>query len=277
MGNPHFSVIAPVERETPVVVEIPHAGLQLEPLALAPLIAPASALGRDADLYVDDLYADAPAAGATVLVAHTSRYVCDLNRGESDVDARAAEGASARSAPHGLIWRSTTHDEPALAEPLPRGELERRIREIYRPYHARLAELLQRKRERFGFAVLLCGHSMPSRGRNTGQRPRGAVARADVVPGSRGRSTATSAVIDLPEELARRRSWTVAHDDPYRGGFSTAYYGRPATGIHAVQVELSRRLYMDEDTLEKRAGAFEQVRDYCRELVTDLGGLDLGS
>lgn len=269
----YFTVREPTARETPVVVEVPHAGLSVDPAALATLVAPARAVGQDADLYVDDLYADAPAEGATLLVARVSRYVCDLNRAADDVDQLTVEGGNARPSPHGLVWRSTTENLPAISGPLPRHELERRLRDIYRPYHTTLRQLLEQKRARFGHAVLLCGHSMPSRGRAGHADP--GRARADVVPGSRGHTTAAAAVIAIPDELARARGWTVSHDDPYRGGFSTGTYGQPSAGIHAVQVELSRRLYMDERTLEKKPNDFEQTRDYCRAVVARLGRVAL--
>ncbi len=85
---------------------------------------------------------------------------------------------------------------------------------------------------------------MPSYGRD-GHRDPGS-RRADVVPGSRGGTSAAAAIIDVPDRLARGKGWSVAHDEPYRGGFSTAHYGRPEERQHAVQVELSRRLSMDE-------------------------------
>ncbi len=69
--------------------------------------------------------------------------------------------------------------------------------------------------------------------------------------------------------------WTVAHDDPYRGGFSTGHYGRPSAGVHAVQVELSRRLYMDERSLGKKLKDFEHTREYCRAVVARLGRVAL--
>jgi N-formylglutamate amidohydrolase len=94
--------------------------------------------------------------------------------------------------------------------------------------------------------------------------------RADVVPGTRGRTSAAAPFIDVVDRHARSAGFTVAHDDPYQGGFTTTNYGRPATGSHVVQVELARRLYMDETTLEKNAG-FERVRTFCTELVKDLG------
>src|SRR5687767_8243092 len=88
-----FSIIEPTAEETPVIVEVPHAGLWVDGPALATLVAPARSIGRDADLWVDELYADAPARGATLLVAHVSRYVVDLNRSEKDVDIESVEGA----------------------------------------------------------------------------------------------------------------------------------------------------------------------------------------
>ncbi len=268
-----FSLVEPRASMTPVVVEVPHAGLSVDALALATLAAPARSLAQDADLYVDELYADAPDEGATLLVSHVSRYVCDLNRAESDVDAQAVDGGRARSAPHGVIWRATTENRQALVAPLSRQEYERRLELIYRPYHATLSRLLSERVQRFGYALLLCGHSMPSAGRDGHADP--GERRADVVPGSRGRTSANARVIELPEELARARGWSVAHDEPYRGGFSTAHYGRPAAGIHALQVELARRLYMDEASLARKTNQFHEVRGFCRELVARLGSVQL--
>ena len=270
-----FKVIAPRAPETPVFVEVPHAGLSVDALTLPSLAAPARSIGVDADLYVDELYAGAPDVGATLLVAEHSRYVCDLNRSEQDVDPLAVIGGSAQRAPHGLIWRDTTEGQRALYQPLSRDELERRLVTYYRPYHQCLTELLAAKRAKFGFAVLLAGHSMPSRGRpghsDTGRD------RADVVPGSRGRTTAAGVIIETPELVARPRGWTVVHDDPYRGGFTTAFYGRPDRNQHALQVELSRRLYMNETTLEKKRDGFEETREFCTGLVAALGRIDLAS
>lgn len=269
----YFSVREPQGRETPVVVEIPHAGVLVDPQSLATLAAPARSIGQDADLYVDDLYERAPALGATVIVAHVSRYVCDLNRAENDIDGLAVQGAPTRSAPHGLIWRSTTENQSALQAPLTSLELERRLELVYRPYHRSLAALVQQKRRKFGYAIVLCAHSMPSLGR-LGHTDAGRE-RADVVPGSRGRTTAAASVIDTPEILAKELGWTVSHDDPYRGGYSTGHYGQPGSRVHAVQVELARRLYMDERALTKTPNRFAEVSAFCDTLVARLGALAL--
>jgi N-formylglutamate amidohydrolase len=184
---------------------------------------------------------------------------------------------------HGLVWRTTADGEQALARKLTRAELDERLELVWRPYHRALAALIERKRARFGIAVVVAAHSMPSVER-TGARdlssdrtgsglhddarvPR---TRADVVPGTRGRRSADSRLIDVVEEHAVGRGWTVRHDDPYAGGFTTQHYGRPEGACHAIQVELARRLYLDEATLRPSAG-FAAVRQWCRELVGKLG------
>lgn len=272
-----FDVLEPRGPEAPVVVEIPHAGLDVPAPYLEPLAAPARAIARDADLYVDGLYEDAAVEGATVLVARTSRYVIDVNRAEGDVDADVVEGARTDvRLHHGLVWRTTSEGEAALARKLTRGELEERLDAVWRPYHRTLAQLIARKRARFGVCLVLAAHSMPSverpgiNGNARGGLARASRPRADVVPGTRGRRSAAPAFIDAVEAHATAQGWTVRHDDPYAGGFTTQQYGRPDEGVHVVQVELARRLYLDEGTL--RPGPhFGAVRAWCQGLVANLG------
>jgi len=261
-----FDVFAPTGRAAPVVVEVPHAGLALDPESLSYCIAPACALGQDADLYVDELYSGATALGATVLVSRLSRYACDLNRAEDDLDSLTTARGTAAAAPHGVVWRRTTSGRPALVAPLSATEIERRLREIYRPYHQTLERLLAEKQAKFGHVVLLCAHSMPSSGR-LGER------RADVVPGTRGRTTAGPAVLTTLEQAAAAADFDVIHDDPYRGGFTTGHHGRPRESRHAIQVELARRTYMDETSLAKTA-SFAKTQAFCLDLVERLGRLE---
>jgi N-formylglutamate deformylase len=268
-----FEVVEPRSGESAVVVEVPHAGLWMDPQSLAFTFAPARSIARDADLYVDELCRDAPVEGATLLVARVSRFVVDLNRGEGDLDGDAVEGAGRAPWPRGLVWRLTTDGDPILAAPLPRRELERRLDAVYRPYHATLEALLQRKVARFGHVVLLCAHSMPSQPRpapDGARSPAPTVSRADLVPGTRGRTSAAGAVIDRVDAHGKAFGFSVRHDDPYRGGFSTAHYGKPARGVHAVQIEIARRLYMDESTHRIDAQGFRAVREFARTLAARL-------
>lgn len=277
--RPPFDRIDPTGRETPVIVEVPHAGLDIPPAFLEPLVAPARAIARDADLYVDRLYADAPVEGATLLVARASRYAIDVNRGEGDIDSDVVEGGRGDiRVHHGLIWRTTSDGEAALSRRLTREELEERLDRIWRPYHHELASLVESKLARFGVAVVLAAHSMPSV--EKGHAPAGRDARdatrqrADVVPGTRGRRSAGARFIDATEAWAIARGWSVRHDDPYAGGFTTQHYGRPADRVHVLQVELARRLYLNETTL-RRLPTFGNAREWCRGLVARLSALAL--
>jgi N-formylglutamate deformylase len=256
----------------PVVVEVPHAGLGLDAESAAWSIAPLRAIVRDADLYVDRLYVDAPDLGATLFVAKLSRYVCDLNRAETDYDRLSVVGGRGEGAPHGFIWRRTSDGDAALSLPLSNEERIRRRDEFYRPYHAALGALLDELRQEFGFAILLCAHSMPSRGKPG--TPDAGRARADIVPGTRDRTTCAESVLRVPEGLASQFGWSLQHDQPYRGGHATAHYGRPAQGWHAMQIELSRGLYMDEGTLVPTRG-MTIARNFCAELVSALAKLEL--
>ncbi len=254
--------------ESPVLVEIPHAGLALDAETLSTLVAPARCVGRDADLFVDRLYADAPSVGSSLLVAHTSRYVVDLNRAETDVDGESVWGMGGpHRASRGVVWRLTSDGLPALAHPLPRSEFERRLATYYHPYHRALRALLEHKIARFGLAVVLAAHSMPSSAR-TGHGDVGRT-RADVVPGTQGRTSAASSFIDAVEQAARGAGLSVAHDEPYKGGFTTLHYGRPEGKVHVVQVELARRLYMDEATLREHEG-FPVLKRFCTGMVAGL-------
>jgi N-formylglutamate amidohydrolase len=254
-------------RETPVIVEIPHAGTAVPAECLATLVAPVRALGFDADLHVDALYGDACAAGATLLVARLSRYVVDLNRAPDDVDGESVEGAPlpARYA-HGLFWRSTTLGERAIEHPLSRQEAERRYRTMHAPYHDTLRARIEAKRAKFGYAVVLAAHSMPSEARATPGPPR-----ADIVPGTRGRTSAAPPFIDALDTWAQAAGYSVRHDDPYRGGYTTQTYGNPSADVHVLQLEIARRLYMNETTLERLDVRFQTLRAQCTDLAARLG------
>ena len=264
-----FRLELPRGRPVPLVLEIPHAGTVLPVEVRDKLAAAPSAVQRDADAYVDELFAGASARGATVLVSELSRYVVDLNRNETDVDGETVTGAPATqgSHPRGVVWRETAEGQPSLRRPLTRVEFEDRLARYYRPYHRALeAEILQ-LREAFGCVVLLAAHSMPSRDRGSvyGQEQR-----ADVVPGTRGRTTASAKLIDLVDAHFRDAGLVVRHDDPYKGGYTTQHYGRPKEGFHAIQIELSRGLYMDEETGEPRRTGFASLTALLDSLVLKL-------
>ena len=146
-----------------MLVEVPHAGLGLPAEVRALLAVNAEAVRRDADAWVDALYRDAPAHGATLVAAELSRYVVDLNRAEGDVDEWAVTGAGAVGGEHprGVVWRESGEGRAALRRPLTRQEFEERLARYHRPYHRALAAELARLRGEHRDVVLLAAHSMP--------------------------------------------------------------------------------------------------------------------
>lgn len=264
---------APEHGRVPVLVEVPHAGLEIPQPLRDEILASSFALRRDADLFVDRLYAHAPEVGASLLTAKLSRYVVDLNRAADDIDFAPFDAAGAKVAqPRGVVWHVSTEGQPVLRTPLDLAGVRERVETYYAPYHARLQAELLALRARFGFVVLVAGHSMPSAVR---KGIREVSRRADIVPGTLARTSADGRVIDLVEQYFRGTGLSVQHDQPYRGGFTTAHYGRPIAGVHAIQIELNRALYMDEQTCEPKRGNFEELQRLLRGLVERLGQLDL--
>ncbi|HJL15304.1 MAG TPA: N-formylglutamate amidohydrolase [Sandaracinaceae bacterium LLY-WYZ-13_1] len=264
-----LTLTRPEVRETAVLVEVPHAGLGVPEAVRDQVAVTRDVVLRDSDVYVDKLYEDAPSAGATLLVARVSRYVVDLNRAPDDVDPHTVpDHPDPRGVqPRGVVWRVTTEGLPALREPLRYDALVQRLSLFHEPYHRTVVEQLEDKRARFGHSVLLAAHSMPSvsrSGLSTGPR-------ADVVPGTRGRTSADARVIECVDAHFRDAGLSVRHDDPYRGGWSTSHYGRPDEHWHAVQIELNRALYVDEATSQPKDGDFEALQALLVDLVRKLG------
>jgi N-formylglutamate deformylase len=270
-----IQLTAPDQSPTPVLVEVPHSGLLIPDDVEPQLEATPSAVLRDSDIYVDRLYQRAPENGATLLVARVSRYVVDLNRGPDEVDVAAVpRHPKARHIPaRGVVWRARTDGTPLLRAPLSEVQFQHRIDRYYAPYHETLREAAARLHRQHGHVVILAAHSMPSAGRRQfgGRQLR----RADIVPGTRGRSTADGRIIDLVDAHFRDAGLTVKHDQPYRGGWTTANYGAPKRGQHAIQIELNRALYVDEETSEVKKDDFERLGRVLDGLVGKLGQLML--
>jgi N-formylglutamate amidohydrolase len=269
-----FELSKPEGPSRPLLVEVPHAGLELPEELRGEIVASAEAIRRDADIYVDKLYARAPALGASLLVARMSRYVVDLNRAQNDVDAATVTDHPTPGTlqPRGVVWRSTTDGQPILRGPLTYARLVARLKTYYAPYHGALEQTLGAMQAQHGYAILLAAHSMPSAGRAL-HKDRGS-RRADVVPGTRGRTSASARVIDLVDAHFREAGLSVRHDDPYQGGHTTAFYGRPREGRHAIQIELNRALYVDETTCAPKPAGMQQLSALLDALVLKLAALD---
>jgi N-formylglutamate amidohydrolase len=263
-----FSLRAPSAPTTPVVVSVPHAGVSTH--GFEGTLSPELDVRCDADLHVDRLYrigeTDAPEVN---VAARLSRFVCDLNRDADDVSPGAVpeHPAPRNTDGRGFVWAITTAGVPALARPLTLDEWRARTA-VHATYHDAIAQALVRARERFGFAILVDGHSMPSRGR-AGHKDPGR-ARADVVPGDRDGTSCAPSLSRVVGEHFSSRGYSVAFNEPYKGGYITAHHGRPATHIHAIQIELRRDLYMNETTYEIVEPGFGRLSSTIAELLAAL-------
>lgn len=264
-----FDAHVPRVPETPVVVSVPHAGIETGPFASA--LSQSLDLRLDADLHVDALYGGAP-RGAFVR-ARLSRFVCDLNRHPDDVSPRAVpqHPAPRNENGRGFVWEITTAEDAALARPLTLGEWEER-RQIHEAYHQCLSTALARARARFGFAILVDGHSMPSRGR-AGHTDNGA-ARAEIVPGNRQGQSCGEPLSRAVGQHFAAAGYQVSFNDPYQGGFVTRHHGQPTHGVHAIQIEVRRDLYMDEATFARTPEGFARLSATLHALLRRLDGLD---
>ena len=257
---------------TPVVVSVPHAGVRTA--GYEETLTPELDVRGDADLFVDRLYRigepDGPEAYVAALL---SRFVCDLNRDPDDVapgavpEHRAPRNVDGR----GFIWAVTTSGAPALSRPLTLPEWSGRTA-IHTAYHEAISRALLRARARFGFAILVDGHSMPSRGR-AGHTDTGSV-RADVVPGDREGTSCSPALRALVTRHFAAAGLTVRPNDPYKGGFITTHHGRPADDVHAIQIELRRDLYMDEEKFAIVQPGFDRLRALIAGLLAELRGFN---
>lgn len=278
--DPHSEAAAvevrgPVEPACSMVFASPHSGRIYPPEMMALARLDARAVRQSEDAFVDDLIAPAVEHGVTLVLARYARAYVDVNREPDEIDPLMFEDAAPEAGSRtarvaaglGCIPRVVAQGREIYRGKLPAGEAQRRLARAWRPYHAALDARLTQTRARFGRSVLIDWHSMPAGAVKTG-RARGARA-PDMVLGDRfGRSCAPALTSAVQREL-ERAGYVVARNTPYAGGWTTETYGRPEQGLHALQVEISRGLYLDEARLEPSAG-FDRLRGTVERLARAL-------
>jgi N-formylglutamate deformylase len=248
----------PARRLGPVVCNSPHSGRSYPESFLAQSQLDLVTLRRSEDTFVDELFADAVSLGAPLMRAHFPRSFLDVNREPYELDPRMFEGrlpafANTRSlrvaGGLGTIARVVGDGREIYDQKLPVDQALARIEQFYKPYHRALRDLTVDVRTQFGLAVLLDCHSMPSNASGKDERPR-----ADIVLGDRYGTSCAPGITDVIDEALREQGYAVLRNRPYAGGFITEHYGDPASGLHAVQIEINRALYMREHDYSKGPG-----------------------
>ena len=275
-SRPPFEILAPESWLAPAVFNSPHSGRDYqEPFLRQSRLTPA-ALRKSEDCFVDDLFLGCVGCGAPLLRAHVPRSYIDLNREPYELDPRMFDGelpgyantASPRVAGGlGTIPRLVAEGEEIYRGKLQLSDAFTRIERVYRPYHRTLAALVNEVMTKNSAMLLVDCHSMPSTAlAHIHPAPRGPV---DVVLGDRYGASCSEDITALLDQLLNAEGLTTLRNKPYAGGFITTSHGAPRLGRHALQIEINRRLYLNEATCEKTAG-FAPLRDALDRVIAGL-------
>jgi N-formylglutamate amidohydrolase len=276
-----YEVLQPLEQQLPLVVASPHSGRDYPKSFLSASKLDSLGLRRSEDSFVDELFAAAPELGAPLIHALFPRAYVDPNREpfeldpamfDDDLPAYANTRSPRVAAGLGTIARVVASGAEIYRGKLSFAEALGRIHDCYWPYHTALRDLVQQTRDAFGCCLLLDCHSMPSVGGPMDLDRRSH--RVDIVLGDCHGTSCAEAAIAAAEDLLGDLGYSVTRNTPYSGGFVTRHYGRPSEGVHAMQIELNRALYMDEEQIERGAGMSRVGQDMSR-LMRRLGELSL--
>jgi N-formylglutamate deformylase len=266
----------------PLVLDSPHSGTRYPPdfaHACDPLV-----LRRAEDTHVEKLYDFAPAMGAAWIEAYFPRSYLDANRDITELDISMLSGpwpGEVASDPKllakvrlgkGLIWRMTDEGVPLYDRQLSVAEVQARIANCWQPYHAAVAQAIDQAHAAHGFSIHLNCHSMPAVAASHATDFPG-LAHADFVVGNRDHSTSSPALAQLVCEHLAGRGYDVSLNHPYKGVELVRRYGEPARHRHSLQIEINRKLYMDERSLAVHDG-FEPLQASLRSLVKLLLATD---
>ncbi len=275
LADTPFRIVRPYDRNSPVLVASPHSGRIYPPAFLAASRLDPHTLRRSEDCFVDELFAGAPACGVPLLAADFPRAYCDVNREPWELDPamfsdKLPPWCNTRTprinAGFGTIARLVGSGQPIYAEKLSFAEAEARIRSCWQPYHNALASLIAETRGGFSRCILLDCHSMP-----TEEPAPGARHDPDFVLGDAHGTSCDPVLSGLAHRFLEGAGYRVRRNDPYAGGYVTRHYGRPRQGVHALQIEVSRSLYLDQ-TRYLKLPRFDQLRDLMSGLLRTLSG-----
>jgi len=275
-----FDILEPLVQTAPVIFASPHSGRDYPASFVAASQLDPVALRRSEDAFVDELYEQAPHFGAPLIRAHFPRAYADPNREPWELDPNMFDatlpGWVNTTSPRvraglGTVAKVVTDGAEIYADKITFAEAQSRIEHCYKPYHAALGALLERTREKFGAYLLIDCHSMPSIGGPMDRDPGND--RVDMVLGDANGTACTQRITNLAHQVLRDMGYRVVLNTPYAGGFTTRHYGKPVENGHALQVEVNRALYMDEQSIT-RSNGFAKLSQDLSQLIKTLVGID---
>lgn len=267
---PPFLLHRPAQQAAPLIFASPHSGRHYPAAFLADSRLDPVSLRRSEDGFVEELFAGAPALGVPLLAATFPRVYCDANREPWELDPGMFDGplpdfvnsASPRvGAGLGTIARVVASGEAVYRRRLSFDEAADRVRGLWEPYHAALSGLIRETTRRFGGCLLIDCHSMPSFPGETGRA-------TDMILGDAHGTAAAPRATRMLEEVLSGLGYRLRRNDPYAGGYVTRHYGRPREGVHVIQLEIARSLYMDERRIQRLPGMVTLRADMERLMAT---------
>lgn len=274
-----FEVLVPKSVKSPLIFASPHSGRIYPDELLASTRLSRSALRQSEDCYVDLLFASAPKLGAPLVKALFPRAYIDVNRRDDELDPRMFSGALTRRADSkssrvlaglGAVPRIVADGKNIYARKLKPEEAEVRLSACYYPYHKALKALIRQTREQFGVAIVIDCHSMPAIG---GAPMRPGEPSVDFVIGDRFGTSAAPGLTGLIETFLSQRNYVVTRNTPYAGGHVANSYGRPSNGVHVVQIEINRSLYLNEEKFTRTDG-FAEIKLTLEDMILDLMAIE---
>lgn len=275
--SPPFSVVAPLVQRAPFVISSPHSGRIYPKHFLERSRLDAHALRKSEDCYVEELFGTVSGLGAPLIAARFPRAFLDVNREPYELDPELfkeplpayANSQSVRvGGGLGTIARIVADGEEIYRDGLALAAALERIQRLYFPFHEALSSLLDSTVSRFGLAILIDCHSMPS-----ASATQAGAGRPHVVLGDRFGSSCDGQITRFARDVLLGLGYDVHLNRPYAGGYITEHYGRPHKGVHALQIEINRGLYLDEASLSKSAG-FARLESHlallARRMFTEL-------
>jgi N-formylglutamate amidohydrolase len=273
-----YALALPRQQTAPVVLASPHSGQWYPPSFLSATRLDPLSLRRSEDSFVDELFARGPELGVPLISALYARAFVDANREPFELDPEMYDDelpgyANARSprvaAGLGTIARTVANGQPIYRHRLKVAEALHRIETYYRPYHDALRQLVEETHTRFGMCLLVDCHSMPSNSMDAVRRGGRPVPSVDIVLGDAHGTSCSPDLVACAEQALSEMGYRIYRNIPYAGGFTTRHYGRPTEGLHALQIEINRALYMDEARIV-RTSRFKAVAADMGRLIAAL-------
>ncbi|SFU45746.1 formiminoglutamase [Pustulibacterium marinum] len=256
-----YSVIEPTATKVPILISSPHSGTEFPKEVAAMLTDDAITNPDDTDWFIDKLYSFASEMGITMITANYNRWVIDLNR-DPDSKPLYDDGRVIT----GLVPTTDFNGNPLYKDATPdEAEIQRRVEAYYKPYHRKVAALLEDLKEEFGYAILFDAHSIRQMVPGIQKAPF-----PELILGDNDETSAAPQVIQAALSALEASDYEVTHNFPFKGGYITRSFGKPSQNIHALQLEMAKVNYMNESETAYSEENAEALQPTLQKVFSNL-------